>query len=210
MSLAAFLLAPLAMLLPSPGAAVGAADGKVAGQRDLLEIPTHAASVDATGGGGTRRAAPSSTQPDPAGTTSWPYRLLLHGFDGGTANQVRIEQRMTIRIAPRAAAEPNMLADIPTREVGPKFIERKVGKCLPVARIAGVQASGPSKLILYLRDQRIVSAELERACRSRDFYSGFYLSRSDDGMLCVDRDTLLSRSGANCKLTRFRQLIEAE
>jgi hypothetical protein len=59
-----------------------------------------------------------------------------------------------------------------------------------------------------MRDRRIVQARLERACRARDFYSGFYLARSSDGKLCVDRDTLQSRSGANCKLTRFRQLVE--
>jgi hypothetical protein len=31
-----------------------------------------------------------------------------------------------------------------------------------------------------------------------------------DGRLCVDRDTLLSRSGMNCKLTRIRELVEQD
>jgi hypothetical protein len=51
---------------------------------------------------------------------------------------------------------------------------------------------------------------LNRACRARDFYSGFYVERASDGRICVDRDTLLSRSGANCKLTRIRQLVDAD
>ena len=85
-----------------------------------------------------------------------------------------------------------------------------MGKCLAVSGIAGVQSGGGSRLILFMRDRRIVSASLERACRARDFYSGFYLSQSEDGRLCVDRDTLLSRSGANCKLTRLRQLVEVD
>jgi hypothetical protein len=71
-----------------------------------------------------------------------------------------------------------------------------------------VQPDRGSRLILYMRDRRMLSATLERACRARDFYSGFYVDRTNDGQLCVDRDTLLSRSGANCKLTRIRQLIE--
>ena len=123
-------------------------------------------------------------------------------------NQVRIEQRMTIRITPHAAPMPSMLFDLPDREVGPRFIERKMGKCLAVSGIAGVQSGGGSRLILFMRDRRIVSANLERACRARDFYSGFYLARSEDGQLCVDRDALQSRNGANCRLTKFRQLIE--
>jgi hypothetical protein len=118
---------------------------------------------------------------------------------------------MTIRISPRPSpVRPNMLVDLPGREISPRFLERKIGKCLPVSGIAGVQPNGGSRLLLFMRDQRIVSAELERACRARDFYSGFYLSRSTDGRLCVDRDTLLSRSGANCRLSRIRQLVETD
>ena len=64
--------------------------------------------------------------------------------------------------------------------------------------------------MLYLRDRRLIAAELERSCRARDFYSGFYLAKTSDGKLCVDRDTLLSRNGMNCKLTRIRQLVETD
>lgn len=122
-------------------------------------------------------------------------------------NQVRIEQRMTIRIAPRPSA---LLFDLPDDETGPRFMERRMAKCLPISGIAGVQSGGGSRLILFMRDRRIVSASLERACRARDFYSGFYLARSEDGQLCVDRDTLQSRNGANCRLTRFRRLVEVD
>lgn len=139
------------------------------------------------------------------------WLLASESFRPPVEHQVRIEQRMTIRIAPRA--EPpraNLVMDLPRRAVGPRFMERKMGKCLPVSGIVGVEAGGGNQLILFLRDRRMVSASLERACRARDFYSGFYLERSDDGRLCVERDTLLSRSGANCQLTRFRQLVEVE
>ncbi|MFC0203710.1 hypothetical protein [Novosphingobium soli] len=124
--------------------------------------------------------------------------------------QVRIEQRMTIRISPRAAAPPpNMFVGIPGE--GPAQVsERKIGKCLSISGIASVYPDRANRLLLVMRDRRVVSAELDRSCRARDFYSGFYLERSEDGRLCVDRDTLLSRSGMNCKLTRIRQLVEEE
>ncbi|HKT86712.1 MAG TPA: hypothetical protein VJQ77_11585 [Novosphingobium sp.] len=122
---------------------------------------------------------------------------------------MRIEQRMTIRVAPRGSrpSSPEMFFGMPDDEFESRFAERKIGKCLPMAGIAGVQPNGSNRLLLFMRDQRVVSAELERACRARDFYLGFYLARTSDGQLCVDRDTLLSRSGMNCKLTRIRQLV---
>ena len=125
------------------------------------------------------------------------------------AAQVRIEQRITIRIAPRRPAAPPAPAfSLPNRPRTMSVHERHMGKCLPVSSIAGVQVSTDNRLLLYLRDRRVVGASLERACRARDFYSGFYLERHIDGKLCVDRDTLLSRSGANCRISRLRQLVE--
>ena len=100
-----------------------------------------------------------------------------------------------------------LVAEMET-DVRPHFDERKMGKCVAVGGIAGVQIGGDDKLMLFMRDQRIVSATLEKACSARDFYSGFYIERSADGMLCVDRDKLQSRTGANCGVRRLRQLIE--
>jgi hypothetical protein len=198
MSFSANFLAPLALLLPSAGAAdAGEAIALTAEAEAEAPIPAPQ-----------HVAARSGTIPAETPGKTW-HDMVMRGFSGEAANQVRIEQRMTIRINPRPApVTPDMFAGIPTRSIGPRFTERKMGKCLRVSRIAGVQTSGRQRLILFMRDQRIVSAELERACSARDFYSGFYLSRSDDGKMCVDRDTLLSRSGANCKITRLRQLIE--
>lgn len=82
-----------------------------------------------------------------------------------------------------------------------------MGKCVPVSGIAAVQPEAGGKLLLFMRDRRLVSASLEKACRARDFYSGFYLERTRDGMLCVDRDKLHSRSGSNCAISRMRQVV---
>jgi hypothetical protein len=203
MSYYAILFTPLVALLP----AAGTVDPRQDLASDAIVQSDTAATDDAAPANGYAVPQPSEPMEFSEGAA---FRMVVESFREEEANQVRIEQRMTIRVSPRPSpVRQNMLMDLPGREVGPRFVERKMGKCLKVSGIAGVQPDGGSRLLLFMRDQRIVSAELERACRSRDFYSGFYLSRSTDGKLCVDRDTLLSRSGANCKLTRIRQLVES-
>lgn len=138
---------------------------------------------------------------------------MLRSVEPEPGWQVRIEQRMQIRITPRASRAPipmrrDMFFDIPDDDFKVQFLEKKMGNCLSIAGIAGVQPDRGNRLLLYMRDRRLIGAEVERSCRARDFYSGFYLARTEDGQLCVDRDALLSRSGMNCKLTRIRQLIE--
>lgn len=173
--------------------------------------------------GGKSEAKPPPPPPEPAGLSTpvvpGPFgfdpseepgwQLIAESFRVPSQEQVRIEQRITIRIAPhRPQLRRPLLMDLPNRAVGPKLKEKKMGDCVTVTNIAGVQVGGDDRLVLHLRDRRMVGARLERSCRARDFYSGFYLQNSTDGRLCVDRDTLQSRSGANCKLTRIRQLVE--
>ncbi len=131
-------------------------------------------------------------------------------YDPPPARQVSIEQRVTIRVAPRAPALPAAFDSLPANGVSPRFTEKKMGKCIPVGGIAGVQYRDASRLVLYLRDRRMVSITLEKGCRARDFYSGFYVARNNDGQLCVDRDEILSRAGANCTLSAMQQLVEAD
>ncbi|WP_231568299.1 hypothetical protein [Novosphingobium malaysiense] len=146
-------------------------------------------------------------------TPEWPFAVrMLQSVEPQPGWQVHIEQRVQIRISPRAPAPmpPDMFVGIPEDDFSVHFSERKIGKCLPVAGIAGVRPDRGNRLLLYMRDRRLIAAELERSCRARDFYSGFYLAKTSDGKLCVDRDTLLSRNGMNCKLTRVRQLVQTE
>jgi hypothetical protein len=195
MTFVAALLAPLALLLPSAGGAPDLRERAVA----AVQEPSAGLVLPSQG------AAPGF---DPDETTV--FQLMAQAFQSAVQNQVRIEQRVTIRITPQAApAAPAMLMDLPQRPLPPRQMERDIGRCLPVAGIAGVQAGGGSRLLLFMRDRRIVSATLERACSARDFYSGFYVERSADGQICARRDSLLTRSGANCKLARIRQVVEA-
>ena len=140
----------------------------------------------------------------PEGRAVW--REIADAVRSLPAEQVRIEQRMIIRITPLGPTR-EILADLPQAPLAPKFRERKVGKCVPVAGIAGVQIGGDDRLMLFMRDQRMIGVSLAKACRARDFYSGFYLEQNGDGRLCVDRDMIHSRSGASCSLSRLRQLV---
>ena len=191
----AAMFAPLALLLPGAMAVGDASHGPQAAEGAAL-VPQPVAETPA--------------QPV-EGAQGQVWQILFESFRAPTQEQVRIEQRMTIRITPRAPAPPpNMLIDLPQAGLPPHFEERSMGRCLPIGGIVGVQAASGNRLMLYMRDRRIVSAELERACRARDFYSGFYIERNSDGQLCVDRDKLQSRAGANCSVKRLRQLIEAD
>lgn len=167
--------------------------------------------ADVIGSGHSAEKYVDTVQEDAGGANARPFTVTaFRRIEPESASQVRIEQRMTIRISPRASrsVSPDMFVALPDEDLEAHFTERKIGKCLPIGAIAGVQPIRDSRLLLFMRDRRIIAAELERACRARDFYSGFYLARTSDGQICVDRDTLLSRSGMNCKLTRIRQLVE--
>jgi hypothetical protein len=190
MNLAASLFAPIFLLISAAGADEGQGDGSSDFEMSANAYPQ------------------AEMEPD---APAWPIGVL-RSFAPETVAQVHIERRMTIRVAPRAATPipREMSPSSPQRTAGPRFSERKIGKCLPMSGIAGVEPNGPNKLILFMRDRRMINAELDRSCLARSFYSGFYLSRSSDGMICVDRDTLLSRSGSACKLSRIRQLVEKE
>ena len=125
------------------------------------------------------------------------------------ARQVRIEQRVVVRIAPASTAvRQNMLAELPQRAVSPRFEEAGKEKCVAIEGIAGVQTGSGNRLVLFLRDRRMISVNLEKSCRARDFYSGFYVERRKDGRMCVDRDELQSRTGARCEVDSMRRLVE--
>ncbi len=123
--------------------------------------------------------------------------------------QVRIEQRVVVRIAPQSAtSRRSLLADLPQRAVAPQFEEGGKEKCVSLDGIAGVQTGSGNRLVLFLRDRRMISVNLEKSCRARDFYSGFYVEKNKDGRLCVERDKLQSRTGARCEVDTMRELVE--
>lgn len=177
-------VAPLALLLPTPAASP---EGEPARMGPEDGAPAQEFRLDL--------AAPG-----------W---AVIEAFTGvPVEHQVRIERRVTIRISPISpAARENMVADFARPLRAPRFIERRMGKCVPLRSVAAVQAVSGGRLVLHLRDQRMVSVSLKKSCRAREFYSGFYVEPNADGMLCIDRDKLQARSGAQCEVSAMRQLV---
>ncbi|TAD74330.1 MAG: hypothetical protein EAY70_11320 [Sphingomonadales bacterium] len=128
--------------------------------------------------------------------------------ESSVVRQVRIEQRVVVRIAPQPpSGRQSLLAELPQRPAAPRFEEGSKEKCVTLDGIAGVQTGSGNRLVLFLRDRRMISVNLEKACRARDFYSGFYVEKNKDGRLCVERDKLQSRTGARCEVDAMRQLV---
>ncbi|UIP08156.1 hypothetical protein LY632_07115 [Erythrobacter sp. SDW2] len=121
--------------------------------------------------------------------------------------QVRIQQRVVIRISP-ARPRSGSIDEVP-RVVPSRVVERKMGKCVAMNDIVAFQTGATNKLILFLRNRQMISAELEKACAARDFYSGFYVEPSKDGNLCIKREQLQSRNGTKCEIAKFARLEAA-
>lgn len=174
-----------------------------------LMLPLVAQGADAPEG--RARSGSSAPQCDAAGAQAEPMAINpLSALRGSwSAQQIRIEQRVVVRITPQPpAARQNLLAELPQRPLAPRFEERGKEKCVALDGIAGVQTGSGNRLVLFLRDRRMISVNLEKACRARDFYSGFYVEKNKDGRLCVERDKLQSRTGASCEVEVMRQLVE--
>ncbi len=136
---------------------------------------------------------------------------LSEPFRPPTQAQVRIERRVIVRISPQTQSERHdVLDDLPREEMVSRFREQNLGKCIPLGRIAGVQVYRDSRLLLFMRDRRVISAALEKSCSPRDFYSGFYVEPNDDGMICIGRDKLQSRIGAKCELSKLARLVQVK
>ncbi|RXZ63969.1 hypothetical protein [Pelagerythrobacter rhizovicinus] len=129
-------------------------------------------------------------------------------YETPVQRQVRIEQRVILRIVPRSAASRQSSSSfVETPRQQSRLIERKAGDCLPAAAIGAVQPASDNRLMLFMRDRRLYSAKLKRSCAARDFYSGFYVERNDDGMICIDRDKLQSRTGSKCEIAAISQMV---
>lgn len=123
--------------------------------------------------------------------------------DAQVLAQMTIEQRVIIRVPIMPLRPPR-----PLRAAPPviQWEERGSPKCLRTRDIKGaVIERGQTLHLVFSRVERY-RIELDRSCRAADFYSGFYLEPTDDGKICARRDTLHSRAGASCEISRFREL----
>ncbi len=179
------LLAPVALLAPAPGG---------------VDPPAGLApqeAIDQPGG-----------MPEPSAPV---WTSMVESFRPDDQGQTRIERRVIVRISPRLPLQDEESLADPSRRAEPRrYEERKMGKCAAIRSIAGVQIGQGNRLLLFMRDRGIVSVKLDKSCSARDFYSGFYVENSDDGMICAGRDTLHSRAGPNCELSKLRRLVPAD
>ena len=183
------ILSPLALLLPSAAGPLplGRSDGAVQEAAARADLPKGFDSL-------------------PAG----PFEVFQEARRPQELGQVRIEQRVIIRISPSsAAAREHMMANFRNESTSrTSYQQERLKGCVSISAIAAVQPeTSKNRLLLFMRDRRVLSASLERACNADDFYSGFYVERSEDGQICAKRDKLQSRAGASCRMSRLNKLV---
>lgn len=174
----------------------------------LLPVIPGALPVGAAPGEAMERALPADENPPEEFSVAPapPFRLLDDARQPRVANQVRLEQRVIIRIAPSSPQRARRsFAELDAQAGG--FEEVRLRDCVPINMIAAATPH-ENRLLLFMRDQRILSARLERSCNPEDFYAGFYIERQD-GQLCESRDRLQSRAGASCRVTSLNRLVPA-
>ncbi len=119
--------------------------------------------------------------------------------------QVRIQQHIVIRV-PRPDAVRRVSA--PAAPLPPiAWVEKDADKCVQMNRLAGAAITRSDSVDLVLAGGKRIRAKLGKECPALDFYSGFYVKPTKDGMVCARRDTFRSRAGGECQIKSFRTLI---
>lgn len=113
--------------------------------------------------------------------------------------QVTIRQQIILRVPSSRPQAAPVSAPVEWREGrGPR--------CVPASSVLGATMLSRNSVDLVLRDRSRVRARLDSSCPGLDFYRGFYVSGTEDGMICADRDVVRSRMGGQCKIDQFRSL----
>jgi hypothetical protein len=131
-------------------------------------------------------------------------------LDGVVLAQLTIHERIVIRI-PRVA--PSRLPVDARRAAPPppiRWEEKRGPRCLPMTSVTGATIVASGSIDLLTNDGSRVRARLDGDCGALDFYSGFYLKPTRDGMACADRDAIRSRAGAACEIDEFKRLVVAK
>lgn len=131
--------------------------------------------------------------------------LLLALVPGGAPAQRMTYQSAQIMIRQQSIVRLPRLSGRPAQPVVWK--EGKKGpKCIALATLAGALVTQPRSIDLVQLGGSRVRAQIDKRCPSLDFYSGFYLRPTADGMICADRDPVRTRGGRACEIARFRTL----
>ena len=152
-------------------------------------------------------SVPAAAEPSPVAADIGQTEGFYVGPQHMRIAQIRVQRRVIIRVPRRRPNQARPLSDMQSRILPQKFEEKKIGKCLPMNNILGVQMYDGRALDLITKDRKRIRARLEKKCQARSFYSGFYMEKSKDGRICTGRDLLHSRTGSKCEIDRFRQLV---
>lgn len=112
--------------------------------------------------------------------------------------QLIIRERVVIRVPARPA------------KVAPARIrwkEKRGPRCVPMASVGGAAVIERDSVDIILKGGHRVRARFESSCPALDYYSGFYIMPSADAQICADRDSIHTRAGGECQITRFRRLV---
>lgn len=119
--------------------------------------------------------------------------------------QVRIQQHFVIRV-PRPDTVRRLSA--PAAPLPPiAWVEKDADKCVKMQSLAGATITRPDSVDLFLSGGKRLRAKLGDECPALDFYTGFYVKPTKDGMICAKRDVFRSRAGGECRIKAFRTLI---
>ena len=141
------------------------------------------------------------------GTSTPPMSTLDQARRPDSWGQVRIEQRVIIRVSPSPPdARERMLGLAPQRRQE-DIREVPHDDCVEVEDIVGVQPTRDNRLLLFMENRQVLAASLEQSCTAQAFYSGFYVEQNDDGRLCIARDQLQSRAGETCSVQQLTRLV---
>jgi len=169
-----------------------------------VQLPSRLAAQDVGALSGPQSTLPLGFGPSQTSPTT----LLDEAYRPPVQNQVRIQQRVIVRVSPAPPrARTQMMADLPRRPMRQRYEEVDHGDCVDVGDIVGIQPTNDNRLLFFTQQRQILAARLEASCTARAFYAGFYVERSDDGRLCVSRDLLQSRAGASCEVAEFSRLV---
>jgi hypothetical protein len=127
---------------------------------------------------------------------------------------ITFHQQIIIVRTPAAAHPANAAAGGAATAQAPnasqiRWEEHRGPHCVAWAQIAGSGLLSQDSVDLVFRDNTRIRARLERHCPALDYYNGFYMSATADGLICADRDSIRARTGGECRIDRFRSLRAA-
>jgi hypothetical protein len=126
---------------------------------------------------------------------------------------ITFHQQIIIVRTPAGAGPANAAAaSSPSAQANASRIrweEHRGPRCVAWAQIAGSSLLAQDSVDLVFRDNTRIRARLERHCPALDYYNGFYMAATPDGLICADRDSIRSRTGGECRIDRFRTLRAA-